>query len=74
MAKSKEEQKGKLVILKTYNDVWLIDWCKKELAECARDKSISCCQHCMDYGECAIDPIRVILNRLEQKESLVMVI
>jgi len=64
--------KGKLVILKTYDDAWLMDWCKKELEDCARNKSISKCQNCVDYGACVNDPIRVILKRLAQREPVVV--
>ncbi len=72
MEKFKKETKGKLVVLKAYDNKWLADWCREELAECARDKSIFCCQNCLDYGICAIEPIRVILKRLEKKKPLVM--
>lgn len=67
-----EKNEGKLVELKTYNDRWLIKWCRKELADCATINGISGCQTCQDYGKCVSDPIRVILKRLRQKEPVLV--
>ena len=67
-----EQNKGKLVELKAYDDKWLIAWCKKELMVCQQIERISCCEICKDYGACLNDPLRVIRNRLAEKEPVVV--